>query len=77
MGVFALVLLILLLSVVFYFILRCIDRKSKGKTIAKLRKKLSEKLFYNGFLRYMTVSNLKLNYTLWGFMIFYYSFADI
>ena len=27
------------------------------------------KLFYNSFLRYMIVSNLKLTYTVWGFFM--------
>ena len=34
---------------------------------------IHRKLFYNGFLRYMIVSNLKLTITAWAFFIYQYS----
>ena len=38
---------------------------------------LEKKLFYSSMLRYMIVSNLKLNYTTWAFLISTGSFASI
>lgn len=67
LGVFTLIIVILLIGVLFFFILKL----CKGEKVTKIKDKLHAKLFFNGFLRYMTVSNLKLNYTVWGFMIVY------
>ena len=68
LGVFAFIILALLIGVLIFFVLKlCKDEK-----FTKIKDKLHAKLFFNSFLRYMTVSNLKLNYTVWGFMIVYY-----
>jgi len=72
LGAFAIILLGLFIGVGIYFLLRCCT----GKLCTQIKDKLHEKLFYNSFLRYMIVSNLKLNYTIWGFLIFYYSFES-
>ena len=37
---------------------------------------LEKKLFYSSFLRYMIVSNLKLNYTAWAFLISHWSYKS-
>ena len=43
--------------------------KIKDGLIYKLKMKLKQKLFYSSVLRYMIVSNLKLNYTVWAFLL--------
>ena len=69
LGLFAVALLLITAGVVIYFLMRT----SKGEMCQKIKMKLEDKLFYNAFLRYMTVSNLKLNFTLWGFLIYHYT----
>ena len=73
LGVFTLIIVVLLIGVLLYFILKL----CKGEKVTLVKNKLHEKLFYNGFLRYMTVSNLKLNYTVWGFMIVYWNALNL
>ena len=43
----------------------------------RLKIKLKKKLFYSSFLRYMIVSNLKLNFTIWAFLVSQGSFETI
>ena len=69
LGLFAIALFLIAIGVLIYIILK----RCKGAFCLKIRTKLRDKLFYNAFLRYMTVSNLKLNFTLWGFMSLYYT----
>ena len=62
----------LLSLVLVYFIVKA---SKNTKSIAyKIKLKLEKKLFYSSFLRYMIVSNLKLNYTTWAFLISQWSF---
>ena len=70
LGAFSIILLFLCIGVGIYILLKMCT----GSLCSKIKDKLAEKLFFNSFLRYMIVSNLKLNYTIWGFLIFYYSF---
>ena len=75
LGLFLVVVIGLLLLVVIYFVVKS---SKNEKTIAhKLKMKLEKKLFYSSFLRYMIVSNLKLNYTTWAFLISQFSFSTI
>ena len=75
LGLFLVVVIGLLLLVVIYYIVKS---SKNEKTIAyKLKVKLEKKLFYSSFLRYMIVSNLKLNYTTWAFLISQFSFATV
>ena len=39
--------------------------------------KLEQKLFFSSFLRYMIVSNLKLNYTAWAFILSQWGFNSL
>lgn len=56
-----------------YIIVKCMAKRGIH-LVAKVKDVLEKKLFYNSFYRYMIVSNLKLTYTLWGFLIAAYSF---
>ena len=44
-----------------------------ARTVFKVKEFLGRKLFYNSFLRYMIVSNLKLTYTAFGFFLLIFS----
>ena len=72
LGVFAIVLILNLIGVAIYFLLAAISR-GKCQWLKTPRDFLHRKLFYNGFLRYLIVSNLKLTITAWAFFISYYS----
>ena len=75
LGLFLVVVIGLLVLVVIYHLVKS---SKNEKTIAyKLKVKLEKKLFYSSFLRYMIVSNLKLNYTTWAFLISQFSFATV
>ena len=63
LGIFTINLVLLMLILTIYLLLFT----AKSRFILRVRNLIYKKLFYNGFLRYMLVSNLKLNYTLWGF----------
>ena len=76
LGIFGFVIVILLILMLVYFVLKwttnAIRSKKVGllvKTLAKIKDAISQKLFYNSFLRYMIVSNLKLTYTVFGFFL--------
>ena len=72
LGLFLMVLLGLLSLVLVYFMVKA---SKNTKSIAyKIKLKLEKKLFYSSFLRYMIVSNLKLNFTTWAFLISQWSF---
>ena len=75
LGFFILVLLLLVLLVLVYFAFKA--SKNPKSLISKIREKLEKKLFYSSFLRYMIVSNLKLNFTTWAFLISQWSFESI
>lgn len=75
LGAFGLVIAVLVLLVAAYWSLICI--KNKSGLAHKLRTKLEEKLFYSSILRYMIVSNLKLNYTISAFLISKSSFETL
>ena len=67
LGLFFVVILGLLFLVLIYF---CVKSSKKETSIAyKIKVKLEKKLFYSSFLRYMIVSNLKLNFTTWAFLM--------
>lgn len=75
LGLFGLVVVVLLLVVLLWGIARILQKK--GIDIGnKVKVALEKKLFYNSFYRYMIISNLKLTYTLWGFLIAAFSFAS-
>ena len=67
LGVFFVVLFGLVLLVVIYLLVKA--AKTKTGIVHKIRLKLEKKLFYSSFLRYMIVSNLKLNFTTWAFLL--------
>ena len=67
LGVFFVVLFGLVLLVVIYLLVKA--AKTKTGIAHKIRLKLEKKLFYSSFLRYMIVSNLKLNFTTWAFLL--------
>ena len=71
LGLYAIVLGGLLIAIGFYVIMRflCLE-KCKG-----VRTFLQKKLFYGSFIRYMIVSNLKVNYTVTAFLVSSWSFA--
>ena len=75
LGLFGVVVLVLILSVFFYFLMKRLNKKHA--IFEKVKVKLEKKLFYSSFLRYMIVSNLKLNYTIWAFLIGSGSFATL
>ena len=75
LGLFLVVLLGLLFLVVVYLAIKA--SKTKSGFAYKIRLKLEKKLFYSGFLRYMIVSNLKLNFTTWAFLLNEWSFATV
>ena len=66
-GAFGVAALVLLLLLVLYRMVTCLKRKTG--LAHKLRLALEKKLFYSSFLRYLIVSNLKLNYTIWAFLL--------
>ena len=72
LGVFGIVLILLLVLVAIYFMMFVCAHKVS--LFGKIRDLIYKKLFYNGFLRYMIVSNLKLTYTVWGFFFVFYGF---
>ena len=67
LGVFFVVLFGLVFLVVVYLLVKA--AKTKTGIAYKIRLKLEKKLFYSSFLRYMIVSNLKLNFTTWAFLL--------
>jgi len=74
LGMFALVIFVLILLVTFWAITRCLQ--NRGINVGqKIKVALEKKLFYNSLYRYMIISNLKLTYTLWGFLLAAFSFA--
>ena len=73
LGLFLVVLLGLVFLVVIYLAIKA--SKTKSGIAYKIRLKLEKKLFYSSFLRYMIVSNLKLNFTTWAFLLNEWSFA--
>ena len=75
LGLFALVVLMLLILACIYFLMKKLD--NKHRVFEKIKVKLKQKLFFSSFLRYMIVSNIKLNYTIWAFLIGSGSFTTI
>ena len=67
LGLFAVTVISLLVLVLVYQVTRLSTNKMGPVHRAKVR--LEKKLFYSSFLRYMIVSNLKLNFTIWAFLI--------
>ena len=72
LGIFALGIVGLLISVAFYLILAAISR-GKLRCLHGPKDFMHKQLFYNSFLRYMFVSNLKLTALIWGFFIYSYN----
>ena len=72
LGVFSIVLVLGLLGVAIYVLLSAMTR-GHCKWLKTPRDFIHRKLFYNGFLRYLIVSNLKLTITAWAFFIYQYS----
>ena len=72
LGLFAVTAIGLIALLIVY----AMARMSKGRTgvVHRVRRRLERKLFYSSFLRYMIVSNLKLNFTLWAFLASTWSF---
>ena len=74
-GLFGVVVLGLLLLLVLYKMIKCL--KQRSGLAQKLRIALEKKLFYSSFLRYLIVSNLKLTYTIWAFLLAKGSFDSL
>ena len=74
LGLFFVVILGLLFLVLIYFVVR--SSKNEKSLAYKVKVKLEKKLFYSSFLRYLIVSNLKLNFTTWAFLISKWSFES-
>lgn len=66
-GLFGVAGAMLLLLLVLYKAIKCL--KQKTGLAHKIRLALEKKLFYSSFLRYLIVSNLKLTYTVWAFLL--------
>ena len=75
LGFFALVFLGLVSLVPIYYAFRA--SKNQNSIAYKIRAKLEKKLFYSSFLRYMIVSNLKLNFTAWAFLVAQWNFNTL
>ena len=75
LGLFLVVMMGLLFLVVIYYMVKA--SKNEQSLSYKIKVKLEKKLFYSSFLRYMIVSNLKLNFTTWAFLIAQFSFDSI
>lgn len=75
LGLFTVIVVLLGILVVFYLGVR--KANEQNVILFKLKVKLKKKLFYSSFLRYMIVSNMKLNYTAWAFLLSSFSFATI
>ena len=69
LGVLAIVLAVLFSLIIVYLLVKLM------KNCTRIREALEKKLFYSSFLRYMIVSNLKLTYTNFAFLLSSYSFA--
>ena len=67
LGLFSVILAALVFFLIMYSAIKCI--KKKTGLAHRLRLILEKKLFYSSFLRYLIVSNLKLNYTIWAFLV--------
>ena len=67
LGVFGAIIAVLVALLGLYCAMKCI--RSKTGLAHRLKVKLEKKLFYSSFLRYLIVSNLKLNYTIWAFLL--------
>ena len=74
LGLFFVVILVLLFFVLIYFVVK--SSKNEKSLAYKVKVKLEKKLFYSSFLRYLIVSNLKLNFTTWAFLISKWSFES-
>ena len=77
LGVFAVVLLGMLIAVLVFFVLKCCKMQKCNGIRTQLVKKLEKKLFYAGFIRYMIVSNLKLTYTVTAFLLTGFGYATV
>ena len=75
LGLFFVVILGLVLLVLVYFMVRA--SKNEKSIAFKIKTKLEKKLFYSSFLRYMIISNLKLTFTTWAFLMSQWSFETI
>ena len=75
LGLFFVVIIGLLLLVLVYFMVKA--SKNEKSIAFKIKVKLEKKLFYSSFLRYMIISNLKLTFTTWAFLMSQWSFETI
>lgn len=77
LGVFAIVLIGMITLVVVFFLLnaRCLKIEKLEGLRQTIVQKLRKKLFFDGFVRYMILSNLKVTYTVTAFLLSAFSFA--
>ena len=71
---FALIILGLLVFLVIWGVAKCLAKRGIS-LVSKVKLMIEKKLFFNSFYRYLIISNLKLTYTLWAFLIAAYSFS--
>ena len=71
---FAIIILGLLVVLVIWGIAKCLAKRGIN-LVQKVKTVIEKKLFYSSFYRYLIISNLKLTYTLWAFLIAAWSFS--
>ena len=74
LGLFFVILIFLIMLLMIFFGIKF--SKGKSQILEKIKTKLKKKLFYSSFLRYMLTSNLKLNFTVWAFLLSSWSFSS-
>ena len=66
-GLFGLAGALIVLGLIIHRAIKCL--KQKTGLAHKARLALEKKLCHSGWLKYLIVSNLKLNYTIWAFLL--------
>ena len=74
LGLFGFIVFGLFLLLIIWGIFKCFAKRGVNLGI-KIKTIIEKKLFWSSFYRYLIISNLKLTYTLWGFLIVAYGFA--
>ena len=76
LGIFLLFLIVILIANSLLIILKVLE-KFHVKLYHSMQVKLKEKLIYSSIFRYILQSYLKLDFTLWAFVLTSYSFATL
>ena len=74
LGLFGIAFGALLVLMLAYYLIKRLN--TNYKLMNKVKLKLEEKLFYAALVRYMIVSNLKLTFTIWAFLIGMWGFQS-